>query len=73
MSDRPIPPGAPQDAPKPEPRKDQGGLIGGLVLIVLGILFLANNLFPEFSFGDYWPVILIAVGAALLLRSRRGE
>lgn len=73
MADRPIPPGVPQDASKPEPRKDQGGLIGGLVLIVLGILFLANNLFPEFSFGDYWPVILIAIGAALLLRSRRGE
>jgi hypothetical protein len=75
MSDQQNPaasPGPAQEPPQPAQRRDQGGLIGGLVLIALGILFLANNLFPEFSFGDYWPLILIAVGAGLLLRGRRG-
>jgi phage shock protein C len=58
-------------SPTPPPQKrDQGGLIGGLVLIVLGLLFLANNLIPDFRFGDYWPVILIVIGGVLLWKSR---
>jgi phage shock protein C len=76
MSDQQNPaPGAgtAQQPSSPAPRKDHGGLIGGLVMIILGLLFLANNLFPEFSFGDYWPLILIAVGIGLLLKNRRGE
>jgi phage shock protein C len=76
MSDQQNPaPGAgtTQQPSSAAPHKDHGGLIGGLVLIVLGLLFLANNLFPEFSFGDYWPLILIAVGIGLLLKNRRGE
>lgn len=50
-------------------RKD--GILGGVVLIVLGLLFLARNLIPGFDFSDYWPVILIAIGAALIWRSRQ--
>jgi hypothetical protein len=38
-------------------------MTGPLILIVLGILFLLNNLYPEmFSFGRLWPVILIVIG-----------
>jgi hypothetical protein len=59
----------PSPAP-PAQKRDQGGLIGGLVLIVLGLLFLANNLLPDFRFGDYWPVILIVIGGVLLWKSR---
>lgn len=51
------------------PRRD--GLVGGLVLIVLGLLLLANNVFPQFDFSDYWPLILVAIGIALLARSRK--
>lgn len=54
----------------PEEKHDYGSLIGGLVLVVLGLLFLANNLLPDFRFGDYWPVILIVVGAVILWKSR---
>jgi phage shock protein C len=65
----------PMDSTTPSPnppaqKRDQGGLIGGLVLIVLGLLFLANNLIPDFHFGDYWPVILIVIGGFLLWKSR---
>jgi hypothetical protein len=54
----------------PSKKRDQGGLIGGLVLVVMGLLFLGNNLLPDFRFGDYWPVILIVIGGALLWKSR---
>jgi putative Mn2+ efflux pump MntP len=55
---------------KPKRHKDQGNIIGGLVLVVMGLLFLANNLLPDFRFHDYWPVILIVIGAAMLWKSR---
>ena len=52
-------------------RRHEGGLVGGLVLIGLGLLFLAENMIPGFRFGDYWPVILIAIGAGLIWKSKR--
>jgi len=45
-------------------------VIGGVILIALGILFLADNLLPGFTFAEYWPVLLIVIGAGLLWRSR---
>lgn len=50
-------------------QKNRGNLIGGLVLITLGILFLADEFLPHISFGDLWPVILIVIGAGLLINS----
>jgi uncharacterized membrane protein HdeD (DUF308 family) len=35
-----------------------------MLLIVIGVLFLLNNLFPGFRFGRMWPVILIVIGLA---------
>lgn len=53
------------------PRKrDRGSVIGGIVLIVLGLLFLADNFLPNVRFGDFWPLILVAIGIGLLWRSR---
>jgi len=49
------------------------GTIGGFVLIALGVLFLADNLLPDFRFGDYWPVILVAVGVGILLKANRSS
>jgi hypothetical protein len=54
----------------PKRHQDRGSIIGGLVLVVMGLLFLANNLLPDFRFHDYWPVILIVIGAGLLWKSR---
>ena len=50
-------------------QKNRGNLIGGLVLITLGVLFLADEFIPHISFGDLWPIILIVIGAGLLINS----
>lgn len=46
------------------------GIIGGLLLIVLGGLFLASNLgLIQLRWEVVWPVILIFIGALWVLRA----
>ena len=43
-------------------------MLGPLLLIVIGVLFLLNNLYPTvFRFGKMWPVILIVIGVGKIL------
>ena len=45
-----------------------GSLIAGMVFIILGVLFLLDNLGVfEVSFAVVWPIVLIGIGLALLL------
>jgi predicted membrane protein len=47
--------------------QDSGGRVGGGVLLGLGAVFLAQSLgYLEVRFWDLWPVVLIAIGAAML-------
>jgi phage shock protein C len=39
---------------------------GGIVLIVIGALFLLDNFIPGFGFRHFWPILLIALGGAML-------
>lgn len=50
-------------------------MIGPLLLIVIGILFLLNNVYPDvFRFGKMWPVILIVIGAGKVIEHfQRGK
>lgn len=64
------PPVEPQQTPEPTGER-RGSVVGGLILICLGLLFLADNFIPRFHFWDYWPLILVAIGAGLLYRSVR--
>jgi len=43
--------------------------MGGIVLIVLGILFMLDTL-TDFDWGRFWPVILIVIGLLLIWRER---
>lgn len=43
-----------------------------LILLLIGGIFLARDIYPEFSFGKIWPVILIVIGLFIILRPRRG-
>ena len=60
------------DPPKPQPEKDnhhKGSLMGGLILITLGALFLAAKFIPHVDFGDLWPLILVVIGIVLLINT----
>ncbi|MFO7526001.1 MAG: PspC domain-containing protein [Ignavibacteriaceae bacterium] len=52
-------------------QKSNTGSVAGIVLVVIGALFLLNNFIPRFNFGDYWPFILIAIGIGLLLNAKK--
>ncbi len=54
-------------------KSETSRLLPGLILIVVGLVFLMNNLIPWFGFSYLWPVFLIAVGAALLFKALRAE
>ncbi|MCK9421747.1 MAG: PspC domain-containing protein [Bacteroidales bacterium] len=53
----------------PLSKHKRGSLIGGLVLITIGALFLADELIPQVNFGDLWPLILVAIGVGLLINA----
>ncbi len=48
-------------------KRKQESLFWGVILLIIGVLFLLANLDIEFNvwhfIGKFWPVILIAVGA----------
>jgi phage shock protein C len=57
-----------------ERRTRDRAIWGGAILILIGLLFLVDNLgiFPRFSWGVLWPLILVAIGIALLVQRNRG-
>lgn len=54
-------------------RGERGGLgvsgtvIGGLVLVALGVFFLAREWLPQIDFDWFWPSMLIVLGVILLV------
>ena len=49
-------------------------MLGPVLLIVIGFLFLLNNLYPDsFRFSRMWPVILIVIGLVKVLEYFRGR
>jgi predicted membrane protein len=46
---------------------------GWLILVLIGGIFLINEIYPEISFRRYmWPMGIIVVGLFIILRPRRG-
>jgi putative Mn2+ efflux pump MntP len=49
-------------------------MLGPVLLIVIGVLFLLNNMYPGvFRFGKMWPVILIVIGLAKVIEYFQGH
>ena len=63
-----YPIGADVPPPRPVKRKHHWGtLLPGLILLVVGVLFLMDGMFWWFDFWDIlWPAILIVVGLLLI-------
>lgn len=58
--------------------KRRGSAISGVVLIVLGLVFLLDRFswwhWPHWArLSNLWPVILIAIGVSLILEAARGR
>jgi len=61
-------------AARPEERRPTNAPVGPIVLIVLGALFLLNNLHVlvfDWIFENGWPVVLIGIGAWMLWKRTR--
>lgn len=58
-----------KNGPADPNQRYKGSLIGGLVLITLGTLFIIDQLVPNVNFGDLWPVILVVIGGGLLFNA----
>lgn len=54
---------------KQEPSK--GKVIAGIVLIVLGVVFLFENIWPIFDFENFFPLILVGIGIVILWNALR--
>lgn len=60
-----------QQQPMPaERRGGRGGVVAGLILIGLGVLFLIDE-FTGIDIGRLWPLILIIIGISIMLGGRR--
>ena len=53
----------------PAEKSQHSYLLPGLALIVVGLVFLLNNLVHWFRFHYLWPILLIVIGIAMLLKS----
>lgn len=55
------------------PPKRNGSTIFGVILIGIGIVFLADRLIPRFSFDDSFPFIVIVIGLFLVWNSLKSR
>jgi len=69
----PAPDVTPPPPPGSSPQRTRGGIVVGVVLIALGAWFLLQNLglFEWWRWDLFWPVVIILLGLALLVRRFR--
>jgi len=68
-------PDSPYIPPVYPPRRNNGALIVGLIFIVIGAIFLVDRFLPDirFHFQDFWPIILVIAGVALIFSTFSGN
>ncbi len=53
----------------------RGRIIAGLIVIIIGVLFLIGNFYPQFNVGRFlgmfWPLILIIIGFLIIYNQAR--
>lgn len=66
--------GVPEEIVEPPPAPDKESPVWGVILIVVGTLFLLDQwdlLDFGYLFERFWPVLIIVLGIQILLRARR--
>lgn len=51
----------------------KNNMVGGVILITVGSILLANNFLPDIDVFDYWPLLLVGVGVGVLIRALRSN
>ena len=50
-------------------KKEKRGITFGIILILVGVVLLAENVFDRFHFHDMFPLILLGIGIVILLNA----
>jgi len=53
--------------------KPKKGKAMGIILISLGVIFLADNYLPDFDIERFWPIILIGIGFSILFSGKKED
>ncbi len=62
----------PENSKASEPLKEtKGSVVIGMILLMIGIVFLFRNLFHWFHFGIVWPAVLIVLGVYLIVKKSK--
>jgi len=51
-----------------EPEKNRR-ILGGIIVIAVGLIFLLNGFFPWVGWNKLWPVILVVVGIIIMIQA----
>jgi phage shock protein C len=57
----------------PKTRSGWRVYLPGVILVVIGVMFLLPAYLPWFEWQDLWPLLLVLLGAMLILRSGRAS
>jgi phage shock protein PspC (stress-responsive transcriptional regulator) len=60
------------DIPKKK-KSGNGSIIGGAILIMIGLFFLLDKLWPWLDFAYLWPVALVIAGLAIVKMNYSGK
>jgi uncharacterized membrane protein HdeD (DUF308 family) len=59
--------------PPQERETNIASMVVGIIFLVIGVWYLLDQTFdvdmPRIAWGDFWPILLIAIGALMLFRS----
>jgi phage shock protein PspC (stress-responsive transcriptional regulator) len=50
-------------------QKEKRGLTFGIIIILVGVILLADNIFDRIHFHDLFPLILVGIGIVILLNA----
>ncbi|MBN1651773.1 MAG: PspC domain-containing protein [Bacteroidales bacterium] len=60
-------------SPVEKTKSHNGSIIGGTILILIGLFFLLDTMFPWIDFADLWPVALVIAGLAIVKMNYPGS